>query len=69
MTETKIGAVSFTHQENYTGEVEIERGGQVVKVPFEALQKLVAEKIRRKMIASIEDMSPNDILALAATKK
>lgn len=69
MIETKLGAVTFTHQENYAGEVEIERGGQVVKVPFEALQKLIAEKIRRKMLASIEDMPPNDILALAATKK
>jgi hypothetical protein len=69
MIETKLGTVTFTHQENYVGEVEIERGGQVVKVPFEALQKLVAEKVRCKMIASIEDMPANDILGLATAKK
>jgi hypothetical protein len=69
MAEIKHGAVTFTHAENFTGEVEIERGGLSVKVPFEALQKVVGEKIRRKMIMTIEDMAANDILALAAAKK
>jgi hypothetical protein len=69
MAEIKHGAVTFTHAENFTGEVEIERGGLSVKVPFEALQKIVGEKIRRKMIMTIEDMAANDILALAAAKK
>lgn len=69
MAEIKHGAVTFTHAENFTGEVEIERGGMSIKVPFEALQKIVGEKIRRKLITSIEDMGHNDILALAASKK
>lgn len=67
--ETKVGAVTFTHQANFAGEVEIERAGMSVKVPFEALQKLVAEKVRSQMIAAIEDLKPNEILALAASKK
>jgi hypothetical protein len=67
--ETKVGAVTFSHNDSYSGEVEIERAGVSVKVPFEAVQKLVAEKVRAQMIASIENLKPHEILALAISKK
>jgi hypothetical protein len=68
-TTTKVGAVTFTHPDNFTGECEIERNGLAINVPFEALQKIVAEKVRHQMIANIESLKPHEILALAATKK
>lgn len=68
-TITKVGAVTFTHNLNYSGEVEIERGGMSVTVPIEALQKIVAEKVRVQMIAGLEQLKPHEILALAASKK
>lgn len=69
MATTKIGAVTFTHHHEYTGEVEIERAGMTVTVPFEAVQRIVAEKVRFQMIANIEALKPHEILALAASKK
>ncbi|MGI4849355.1 MAG: hypothetical protein ACRYGK_14620 [Janthinobacterium lividum] len=66
---TKIGAVTVTHNDNFSGEVELERGGLAVKVPFEVLQKIVAEKVRFQMIEQIESLKPHEILALAASKK
>jgi autotransporter-associated beta strand protein len=67
--ETKVGAVTFSHNSSFTGEVEIERGGLAVKVPFEALQKIVAEKVRFQMVENINALKPHEILALAASKK
>lgn len=69
MAITKFGAVTFTHHDEYSGEVEIERGGMTVKVSFEAIQKIVAEKVRFQLIANIADLKPHEILALAASKK
>lgn len=69
MAITKAGAVTFTHGPEFNGEIEIERGGMTVKVPFEALQKVVAEKVRLQMVVSIEALKPHEILALAASKK
>jgi hypothetical protein len=66
---TKVGAVTFTHPDNFTGECEIERNGMAVTVPFDALQTIVAEKVRHRMIANIESLKPHEILALAASKK
>jgi hypothetical protein len=67
--ETKVGAVTFTHNAAYTGEVEIERGGLSVKVPMEAMQAIVAAKIRLRMHDNIDAMKDHEILALAASKK
>lgn len=67
--ETKAGAVTFAHNANFSGEVEIERGGLSVKVPMEALQKIVSDKVRLQMIQNIENLKPHEILALAASKK
>lgn len=72
METTKFGAVTFTHTANHTGEVEISRAGTTVKVPFAAIESLVADKVRATAIANIEKMSPGDVLALsspAAAKK
>ena len=67
-TTTKVGAVTFTHNAAMTGEVEIERAGLAVTVPFEALTKIVSDKVRQQMIEGIEELKPHEILALAASK-
>ncbi|QDD65546.1 hypothetical protein EJD96_15965 [Herbaspirillum seropedicae] len=65
---TKVGAVTFIHNASMTGEIEIERAGLAVKVPFEALLKIVSDKVRQQMIEGIEELRPHEILALAASK-
>lgn len=65
----KVGAVTFEHRDDFGGDVEIERAGMSVKVPMAALQALVAERVRAQMIADVQDLKPNEILALAASKR
>lgn len=65
----KAGAVTFEYRDDFKGEVEIERAGMSVKVPMTALQDLVAERVRAQMIADVQDLKPNEILALAASKR
>lgn len=67
-TITKVGAVTFSHSESYNGEVEIERGGLAVSVPFETLQVLIADKVRHQMMLELENLKPHEILGLAASK-
>jgi autotransporter-associated beta strand protein len=69
MVEIKVGTVRFTHKQNFSGDVEITRGALKVNVPFEALEKLVSEKVRVQLIEKIEQMKPHEILALAVPKK
>lgn len=64
----KVGAVTFEHTQDYSGEVDIERNGLSVKVPMAALQDLVAERVRVQLIADVQDMKPHEILALAAAR-
>lgn len=68
MVIKKVGAVTFEHRHDFSGEVEIERGGMAVKVPMAALQDLVAERVRAQMIEDVQDLKPHEILALAASK-
>jgi hypothetical protein len=63
----KAGKVEFSHI-GYSGEVEIRRGDQTMTVPFAALEKLIAEKVRTQAIARIESLSPPELLALATKK-
>lgn len=63
----KVGKVEFSHL-NYSGEVEIKRGEQAITVPFAALEKLIAEKVKAQAIDRLEKMSPPELLAFATKK-
>ena len=65
METTKIGAVTFTHTGNRTGEVEISRAGATVKVPFAAIESLVADKVRAQAIEALEKMGVGELLCLS----
>jgi len=69
MAQTKVGAVVFEHKHNYSGEVEILRGAAAIKVPFDALEKIVADKVRAQLIENIEKLTPTELLHLSAAKK
>ncbi|TAL89275.1 MAG: hypothetical protein EPN62_08735 [Candidimonas sp.] len=60
----KVGAVTFTHSDSFTGDVEIRRGDTVVKVPVDTLKKLVGECVRHETILRLENVKPADLLTL-----
>ena len=68
MNTTKVGSIIFNHHHNYTGEVEIVRGSNSIKVSFEALEKIVSDKVRQKAIERIELMKPAELLSLPVKK-
>lgn len=61
-TTTKVGHVTFTHSDEFKGEVEISRGDQRLTVPMEALRKLVAESIRFELADHVAKMKPDALL-------
>jgi hypothetical protein len=61
-TTTKCGHVSFSHSDEYTGEVQIAKGDHTVTVPMEALCKLIAEKMRFELIQQVQKMKPETLL-------
>ena len=61
-TTTKAGAVTFGHDDQFRGEVEIVRGESRVSVPMEALRKIVAESVRFELADHIAKMKPADLL-------
>lgn len=61
---TKVGAVTFTHNDNYTGEIEIRRGAASVKVSADAFKKLAAEFVRHDAMRKIESMPAADLLTM-----
>lgn len=61
-TTTKSGAVTFTHDDFFRGDVTIARGEAQVVVPVEALRKLVAESVRIELTEHIAKMKPEQLL-------
>jgi len=61
-TTTKAGHVTFTHDDQFKGEVKIERGGQSIEVPIDALRKLVAESVRYELADHVQKMKPDALL-------
>lgn len=62
MTTTKVGAVVFTHDDQFKGEVEIVRGDVRIAVPVEALRRLVAESVRFELADHVAKMKPEQLL-------
>jgi hypothetical protein len=61
-TVTKVGHVTFTHDDQFKGEVTIERGDARIAIPMEALRKLVAESVRFELADHIAKMKPDQLL-------
>jgi hypothetical protein len=66
MAQIKVGPVVFTHAENFAGEVDITKGDVTLKVPMDALVRVVAEKVRAQRIAALENAKPSDLIAKLA---
>lgn len=62
LTTTKAGHVTFTHDDQFKGDVEIVRGELRIAVPMEALRKLVAESIRFELADHVARMKPEALL-------
>ena len=58
----KSGAVTFTHDDFFRGDVTIARGGVEIAVPIEALRKLVAESVRLELADRIFKMKTDQLL-------
>lgn len=63
--KTKIGPAYFTHNETFSGEVEIEKGDARIRVPVDSLRQFVAEGIRQEELDRISKMKVADILKRA----
>ena len=61
-TTMKAGHVTFVHDDQFKGEVEISRGSEKMSVPMEALRKLVAESIRFELADHVQKMKPDALL-------
>jgi hypothetical protein len=61
-TTTKVGAVTFAHDDQFKGEVEITKGGLTLVVPIEALRRLVAESVRYELADHVSKMKPEALL-------
>lgn len=64
--QTKVDKVVFDHSDGFSGEVEITRGTQKIKVPMEALVRLVAEKVRHDRIVTLQNAKPSELIAKLA---
>jgi hypothetical protein len=62
LTTTKVGAVTFTHDDQFKGEVEIARGETRITVPIEALRRVVAESVRFELADHVSKMKPEQLL-------
>lgn len=66
MAQIKVGPITFTHADNFAGEVEIAKGDVVMKVSMDALVRIVAEKVRASRIEALERAKPSDLIAKLA---
>lgn len=66
MAQLKVGQVTFSHADNFAGDVEIEKGDVTMRVPMDALVRLVAEKVRASRIAALESAKPSELIAKLA---
>ena len=61
-TTTKIGHVTFVHDDEFKGDVEIRRGDVKASVPVAALRDFVAESVRFELTERVAKMKPSDLL-------
>jgi hypothetical protein len=62
MISRKVGHVTFHHDDEFKGEVTIEKGDVRVAVSMEALRALVAEGVRHDLANHVAKMKPADLL-------
>lgn len=58
----KVGHVTFHHDDEFKGEVTIEKGGERMSVSMDALRGLVAESVRYDLASHVSKMKPADLL-------
>ena len=64
---TGIGNVTFYHNGDFSGDVEIvTKSDGLVRVPYEVLKAFIAESIRTQKITQIEQASDDDLLGLTS---
>jgi hypothetical protein len=63
---TKVDKIVFDHADNFTGEVQVSRGEVSMKVPMDAMVRLVAEKVRHDRIRALENAKPSELIAKLA---
>lgn len=65
-TETEqIYDWTVTHADSFSGDVELESpGGQVIKIPFCVLFKLVAGYVRDRKLAALEQASDGEVMGM-----
>ncbi|WP_431276266.1 hypothetical protein ACQ858_08435 [Variovorax ureilyticus] len=66
MAQIKAGSVTFTVADNFVGDVEIVKGDVTLKIPMDALVRVVAEKVRANRIAALETAKVSDLIAKLA---
>lgn len=67
MHTTAIGHVTFYHNGDFSGDVEIvTKSDGLVRVPYEVLKAFIAESIRTQKITQIEQASDDDLLGLTS---
>ncbi|KWT89343.1 MULTISPECIES: hypothetical protein [unclassified Variovorax] len=66
MAQIKVGQVAFAVADNFTGDVEITKGDVVMRVPMEALVRVVAEKVRANRIEALERAKPSELISKLA---
>lgn len=62
LTSRKIGHATFHHDDEFKGEVTIEKGEVRLSVPMESLRALVAESVRHELAVHVAKMKPADLL-------
>lgn len=58
----KVGHVTFHHDDEFKGEVTIEKGDTRLSVSMEAMRALVAESVRYELANHVAKMKPADLL-------
>jgi hypothetical protein len=62
MPQIKRGPVTVEHDEDFKKDVTITRGDVSIAVPMELLRVIVAEGVRRDLVAQVAAMKPVDLL-------
>lgn len=62
MPQIKVGAVTFEHTEDFTGEVRLIKAGVELTVSVAALRAFVAESVRQELRNQLERMKPEQLL-------
>ena len=68
MHTTTSSDVTFHHNGDFSGDIEIERGGQRMQVPFDAIKDLVGEYVRSTILNGVENMKPGELVDLGMAR-